>query len=112
MCQILSEQVTKLIQWFFQDWIQDVSGDGEHKGHVEGSGRLNAKAAAAVESAKREADLRSQHVIVPPGEEARVISCPICKETLNFEFLEDEEEWAWTNATKKDDKVCFCYLHC
>jgi len=66
---------------------------------------MNAKAAAAVEAAKREAELRAQYVIVPPGDEAKPISCPICKETLKSEFLEDEEEWVWKNAVKKDERV-------
>lgn len=33
------------------------------------------------------------------------MSCPICKETLKSEFLEDDEEWVWKNATRKDDRV-------
>jgi len=44
-------------------------------------------------------------VVAPPDNETQVISCPICKESLALEFLEEEEEWAWRNATKKDDKV-------
>jgi hypothetical protein len=43
---------------------------------------------------------------VPPGDEAKPISCPICKEMLKSEFLEDDEEWVWRNAVKKDDRVC------
>lgn len=69
------------------------------------SGPRNTKTSAAAETAKREADLRAQYVIVPPGEEAQLVSCPICKETLKSEFLEDDEDWVWKNATKKDDKV-------
>ncbi len=34
-----------------------------------------------------------------------MISCPICKEALKSEFLEEDEEWVWRNAVKKDDKV-------
>lgn len=93
--------------YLLQDWIQDISGDRKGKGRAHGPGPSNAKAAAAVETAKREEDLRSQYVIVPPGEEAHVMSCPICKETLKSEFLEDDEDWVWKNATKKDDKVNF-----
>jgi len=40
------------------------------------------------------------------------VSCPICKETLKSEFLEDDEEWVWKNATRKDDRVrapFYCY---
>uniref|UniRef100_A0A8H8CJU9 CID domain-containing protein n=1 Tax=Psilocybe cubensis TaxID=181762 RepID=A0A8H8CJU9_PSICU len=99
--------------WFtsVEDWIQDVSGAKKGKGRIDGSGPLNAKATAAAETAKREEDLRSQFVIVPPGEEAHIMSCPICKETLKSEFLEDDEEWVWKNATKKDDKIyhATCY---
>ena len=35
------------------------------------------------------------------------MSCPICKETLKSEFLEDDEDWVWKNAIKKDDRVSF-----
>lgn len=63
--------------------------------------------AAAEEKAKREAELRAMFVVVAPGEEAKPFSCPICKEPMKCEFLEDEEEWVWKNAMKKDDKVCY-----
>jgi pre-mRNA cleavage complex 2 protein Pcf11 len=70
---------------------------------------LNAKAAAAAEVAKREAELRAQYVVVPPGDEAKPQSCPICKEPMIAEFLEEDEDWVWKNAVKKDDKVCYSY---
>ena len=91
---------------YFQDWIQDISGDWKGKGRADGS-PLNVKASAAAENAKREADLQAQYVIVPQGDEAQVVSCPICKETLKSEFLEDDEDWVWKNAIKKDDRVSF-----
>ena len=47
--------------------------------------------------------------MVPPGDEAKPISCPICKETIKSEFLEDDEDWVWKNAIKKDDRVCLHY---
>ena len=68
---------------------------------------VHTKVAAAAESAKRDADLRAQYVIVPRGDEAQTVSCPICKELLKSEFLEDDEDWVWKNATKKDDKVLY-----
>jgi len=89
-----------------QDWVQDISGDIKGKGRADGSGPLNAKAAAAAVNAQREQDLRAQYVVVPPGAEAQDVRCPICKETLKSEFLEDDEDWVWKNAVKKDDKVC------
>ena len=70
---------------------------------------MNAKASAAAEDAKREAELQAQYVIVPLGNEAQVVSCSICKETFASEFLEDEEDWVWKNAVKKDDKVRFFF---
>lgn len=70
----------------------------------------NSKAAAAEEHAKRDAELRAMFVVVPPGDEAKPISCPVCKEPLKSEFLEDDEEWVWKNAVKKDDRVRVSFL--
>lgn len=67
---------------------------------------LTGKLAAAEEKAKHEAELKAMFVVVAPGEEAKPFSCPVCKELMKCEFLEDEEEWVWKNAVKKDDKVC------
>ena len=68
---------------------------------------MNGKAVAAEEAAKRDAELRAMFVVVPPGDEAKPISCPICKEPLKSEFMEDDEEWVWRNAVKREDKVRF-----
>jgi pre-mRNA cleavage complex 2 protein Pcf11 len=81
------------------------------KGRTDGHRPLNAKAAAAAMIAKRDAELRALYVVVPPGDEAKPVSCPICKETIKSEFLEDDEDWVWKNATKKDDRVCFTSFH-
>ncbi|KAF7793670.1 hypothetical protein EIP86_004785 [Pleurotus ostreatoroseus] len=91
--------------WFIgiDDWLHDGT-DVKGKGRADGP-RLNAKAVAAAEAAKRDAELRSMFVVVPPGDEAKPISCPICKELLKSEFMEDDEEWVWRNAVKKDDRV-------
>jgi pre-mRNA cleavage complex 2 protein Pcf11 len=63
------------------------------------------KETAAAEAKKRDAELRAMYVVVPPGDEAKSIHCPICQESIKCKFLEDEEEWVWPNAVKKDDKV-------
>ena len=76
------------------------------KGKGRADGRSTSfKAAAAQEAAHREAELRAMFVVVPAGDEAKAISCPICKEHLKSEFLEDDEDWVWRNAIKKDDRV-------
>ena len=41
-----------------------------------------------------------------PGEESKVVKCPICKEQLDTQFLEDDEEWVWRNAITVMGKVC------
>lgn len=64
---------------------------------------VKAQAAAAVE---REAKLRASFVIVPPGEEAKPAVCPICKESIKSEYLEDDEEWVWRNAVNVKGQVC------
>jgi len=99
--------------WFIgiEDWIHDSSTDVKGKGRAYGSRPLNAKAAAAAEAAKLDAELRAMFVVVPPGDEAKSISCPICKEPLKSEFLEDDEEWVWKNAVQKDDKIFHATCH-
>jgi len=99
--------------WFvaLEDWTHDVLVDVKGKGRTNGNRPLNAKAAAAAEAAKREAELRALYVVVPPGDEAKPISCPICKELLKSEFLEDDEDWVWKNAIKKDDRVFHATCH-
>ncbi|KAH7929411.1 hypothetical protein BV22DRAFT_1029463 [Leucogyrophana mollusca] len=99
--------------WFvgLEDWVHDSSTDYKGKGRADGSRPLNAKASAAAEAANREAELRAQFVVVPQGDEAKTISCPICKETLKSEFLEDDEEWVWKNAVKKDDRIFHATCH-
>lgn len=44
-------------------------------------------------------------MVVPPGDEAKHIACPICKEVLKSEFQEEDEEWVWLNAVKVEDRV-------
>ena len=65
----------------------DVKGKGRADGRSTSS-----RAAAAQEAVQREAELRAMFVVVPPGDEAKAISCPICKEPLKSEFLEDDED--------------------
>ncbi|KAI0353595.1 hypothetical protein OH77DRAFT_1458232 [Trametes cingulata] len=98
--------------WFvsLEDWIHGDSVDVKGKGRADGR-TLSSKAVAAEEAAKREAELRAMHVVVPPGDEAKPISCPICKEQLKSEFLEDDEEWVWRNAVKKDDRIYHATCH-
>ncbi|KAF8745906.1 hypothetical protein AX14_004211 [Amanita brunnescens Koide BX004] len=99
--------------WFIsiEDWLHDLPRDIKGKGREDGSKPYNARAIAAEEVAKRDAELRAQFVVVPPGDEAKLLSCPICKELLKSEFLEDDEDWVWKNAIRKEDKVyhATCY---
>ncbi|KAJ7129554.1 hypothetical protein C8R44DRAFT_777064 [Mycena epipterygia] len=99
--------------WFVgvEDWVHDLSLDVKGKGREDGARPMNAKAAAAAEVAKRDADLRAQYVVVPPGEEAKPVSCPICKEPFKSEFLEDDEDWVWRNAVLKDERVYHATCH-
>ncbi|THH14893.1 hypothetical protein EW146_g5507 [Bondarzewia mesenterica] len=99
--------------WFVgvEDWMHDKSASNKGIGNADQSRPLNAKAVAAAEAAKRDAELRSQFVVVPPGDEAKLVACPICKEVLKSEFQEDEEEWVWRNAVKVDDRIYHATCH-
>ncbi|KAI0053233.1 hypothetical protein FA95DRAFT_1552745 [Auriscalpium vulgare] len=95
--------------WFVgvEDWVHDISASSKGKESTDPSRPLNAKVVAAAEGAKRDAELRAQSVVVPPGDEAKHIACPICKESLKSEFNEDDEEWVWRNAVKAEDGRIF-----
>ncbi|KAG9127640.1 hypothetical protein FRC07_011384 [Ceratobasidium sp. 392] len=84
--------------WFItrDDWIHGDRDAGESTTTVK------AQAAAAAE---RQAKLRASFVIIPPGEEAKPAVCPICKESIKSEYLEDEEEWVWRNAANVKGQV-------
>ena len=51
-------------------------------GCIDGPRSTNNEATLAVDAARRDAELHTQFVVIPPDDEAKPISCPICKETL------------------------------
>jgi pre-mRNA cleavage complex 2 protein Pcf11 len=95
--------------WFVgvDDWVHD----GHESGTGKGKGRADAPKAAAAAAAEREAKLRASFVIVPPGEEAQPKVCPICKEVLKAEFIEEDEEWVWKNATNIKNTIYHATCH-
>ncbi|KIY49317.1 hypothetical protein FISHEDRAFT_22185, partial [Fistulina hepatica ATCC 64428] len=86
--------------WFVSqdDWRNEYSSQGKNR----------AEAEVADEAKADEAKLRASFVVVPHGEEASTVVCPVCKESFKSEFNEDDEEWVWRNAVKKEDKACSC----
>ncbi|THH32891.1 hypothetical protein EUX98_g1260 [Antrodiella citrinella] len=78
--------------WFIsvEDWTHEGTIDIKGKGRADAPHSM--KAAAAADAAKVDAELRALYVVVPPGDEAKSISCPICKEPLKAEFMEDNED--------------------
>lgn len=94
----------KIESQLLKDWVHDVAVDAKGKRRADG---WSAKEAAAAAAAEHEAKLRESYVVVPTGDEAKSIQCPICKETLKSEFLEDEEEWVWMNAVRVQGRVSF-----
>lgn len=85
---------------------RDTSGEGNQspRSLEKGKGRALSPV-PKVSSEEREAKLRASYVVIPPGDEARRTTCPICKETIKTEFLDDEEEWVWRNAVSVKGKV-------
>ncbi|CAE6412213.1 unnamed protein product [Rhizoctonia solani] len=84
--------------WFVSrnDWVHGSRDAGESVTTVK------AQAAAAEE---RLAKLRASYVVVPPGEEAKPALCPVCKESIKSEYLEDDEEWVWRNAVNVKGQI-------
>lgn len=90
-------------------WIRNEESTSDDSGKGVDSAVIHSTASGL--PTQTEAELRSQFVVVPPGDEAKRISCPICKEHLKSEFLEDDEEWVWRNAVTKDDKIYHATCH-
>ncbi|CAE7072991.1 unnamed protein product [Rhizoctonia solani] len=90
--------------WFVSrdDWIHGARDAGESVTTVK------AQAAAAEEKV---AKLRASYVVVPPGEEAKPALCPICKESIKSEYLEDDEEWVWRNAVNVKGQIYHATCH-
>lgn len=104
--------------WFVGrlDWVKDVTRDVSGEGNQsprsleKGKGRALSPM-SGVSSEEREAKLRASYVIIPPGDEAKRTKCPICKETIKTEFLDDEEEWVWRNAVSVKGKIYHATCH-
>jgi len=101
--------------WFvgIDNWVHDIAdslaaSDIKGKGRVGGPISAKAAAAAAVE---RDAKLRAMYVVVPEGDESKSVTCPVCRETLQNEFLEVDEEWVWKNAVQVKGKVYHATCH-
>jgi pre-mRNA cleavage complex 2 protein Pcf11 len=100
---IINERLTN--KFIFQDWVND-NVNLKGKGNANAPGSSGSDTNTSIEdAAKRDAELRAQFVVVPSGDESKTISCPICKEVLRSEWLDDDEDWVWRNAVRKDDKV-------
>ena len=61
------------------DWIYEGRVDVKGKGSADGPRSTNNKATLTVDAARRDAELRTQFVVVPSGDEVKPISCPIVK---------------------------------
>lgn len=97
-----------VLMYWWQAWIRNEESTSDDSGKGVDSAVIHSTASGL--PTQTEAELRSQFVVVPPGDEAKRISCPICKEHLKSEFLEDDEEWVWRNAVTKDDKVSLAVI--
>ena len=70
----------------------------------------NEKERAAAAAQEKESRLKDTFVVIPLGDEAKTVTCPICKEVLSPEFMEEEEEWVFKNAVNVNGKVCSSLL--
>lgn len=77
-----------------QNWMPECKTIAQHD-----------KERAAAAAQEKETQLKNAYVVIPLGDEAKTVTCPICKEVLNPEFLEEEEEWVYKNAIEVKDRV-------
>jgi len=96
--------------WFISidDFLNDVA---DKKGKRRETSGPSSSLATNSEASKRDEELRASYIVVPSGDEAKSISCPVCKELLKSEFLDEEEEWVWKNAVRVKDKIYHATCH-
>ena len=88
-----------------QSWIKDESNV------TEGKGRVDACYSFTRRTAEEEQPLQFSYVVIPPGDEAKSLHCPVCKEILKSEFLEEDEEWVWRDAVMVKDMVVILFKY-
>ena len=66
----------------------------------------NEKERAVAAALEKEIRLKDAFVVIPLGDEAKTVTCPICKEVLSPDLLEEDEEWVFKNAVDINGKVC------
>jgi len=88
--------------WFvgFENWMPECKSVAQ-----------NEKERAAVAAQEKESRLKNAYVVIPVGDEAKTVTCPICKEMLNPEFLEEEEEWVYKNAIEINGRIYHSTCH-
>ncbi|KZT62883.1 hypothetical protein CALCODRAFT_3811 [Calocera cornea HHB12733] len=93
--------------WFIDadDWVHDSLTDTGDRLHEHKVGRSSEAVA------KKRKELEKSFVVIPPGEDTKPRFCPICKEQLKTEFLEDEEEWVWRNAVEHKSTIYHATCH-
>lgn len=88
--------------WFvgFENWMPECKSKAQSE-----------KERAAAAAREKENRLKDAYVVIPLGNEAKTVTCPICKEVLNPEFMEEEEEWVFKNAIDVNGKIYHSTCH-
>jgi len=88
--------------WFvgFENWMPECKTMAQSE-----------KERAVAAAQEKETRLKNAYVVIPLGDEAKTVTCPICKEVLNPEFLEEEEEWVYKNATEVKSRIYHSTCH-
>ncbi|TRM66435.1 hypothetical protein BD626DRAFT_487743 [Schizophyllum amplum] len=91
-----------------EDWVTSVDPKGKQRA-------LHHEYETKLAEQRRIEELQKLHVIIPVGDETKPLTCPVCYDAFKTEFLEDEEEWVWTNAMKDGETLyhatCHAELH-
>lgn len=82
--------------WFvgYENWMPECKSKAQ-----------NEKERAVAAAQEKERRLKDAFVVIPLGDEAKTVTCPICKETLSSEFFYEEEEWVYKNAVDANGKI-------
>lgn len=80
-----------------QDWIHNVEAlDLDHQADQDGNDDVNAFSAAATAAAAP----KIQYIPVPDSGDGTNSVCPICQEKFVTKWLDEAQEWVWTDARR------------
>ncbi|KKY30597.1 putative mrna cleavage factor complex component [Diaporthe ampelina] len=84
------------MDWHFRDWIKSHETVDDNQADADADAANNAAASSAAKSSGP----KIQYIPVPEDGDNTNTVCPICQEKFVTKWLDEAQEWVWTDATR------------